>query len=358
MTDRTVLDAASDSWPLIVQVRRGSQHDGPGIRSVVFFKGCHLRCGFCQNPEAQAPWQEIASQAARCVRCGNCVAACPNGALEPELDARIERSKCERCGACTRVCPAGALTLIGARYTPSALGKLLSRDAAYYHHSGGGVTLSGGECLLYPAYIARLLDSLEVPTPMLPRGVSVAIQTGGEFDFDSACSILRRVDYVQFDLKFADPAEHLAHTGHSNERIIRNLHRLLELDATKVEVRVPLIPGITTTDDNFRGLARVLHRAEVAQVSLLPYNPMGPASAHALGRTEPQLPATFLSLAEHSALVSRFQAILAESGSARLTAQSYLSLSGPGRCVNRSADRSRPASEEKSGTDRSRSHRP
>jgi pyruvate formate lyase activating enzyme len=160
---------------------------------------------------------------------------------------------------------------------------------------------------------------------MLPEGVSVAIQTGGEFDFDSAHSILRRVDCVQFDLKFADPAEHLAHTGRSNERIIRNLHRLLELDATKVEVRIPLIPGITTTDDNFRGLARILHQAAISQVSVLPYNPVGPASAHSLGRTRPQLHTTFLSLEEHSALVTRFRAILAESSATRPTAQSFQS---------------------------------
>jgi pyruvate formate lyase activating enzyme len=242
--------------------------------------------------------------------------------------------------------------LVGFRYALIEFAKLLLRDAAYYHHSGGGVILSGGECLLYSAYIAELLDLLERPTPVLPRGVSVALQTGGEFDFDSACSVLRRVDRVQFDLKFADPAEHLAHTGRRNERIVHNLHRLLELDATKVEVRIPLIPGITTTDDNFRGLARILHEATVSRVSLLPYNPVGPASVESLGRARPQLPATFLSLAEHSALVARFRAILSEFGAARTTARSSLSRSAPGRCVNHNADQNRPALEEKSETDR------
>jgi pyruvate formate lyase activating enzyme len=299
--------------PLIVEVRRGSQHDGPGLRSVVFFKGCHLRCSFCQNPETQSPGHEIASQGARCVRCGSCLHACPNGAIEPGLDARLRRDQCQCCGACTRVCPSGALRFVGYSLLPPALAEILLRDAAYYHRSGGGVTLSGGECLLYPEYLADLIGHLKIPTTLLPNGASVAIQTGGEFPFEPALAVLGRVELVQFDLKFADPNLCLAHTGRDNQRILDNLERLLELDGPRVQIRVPLIPGVTATEENFCGLACLLRKLAVHEATLLPYNPLGLDSAHALGRDAPRLPARFTSPEEHERMVQLFNAILGES---------------------------------------------
>ncbi|TMQ20459.1 MAG: 4Fe-4S cluster-binding domain-containing protein [Deltaproteobacteria bacterium] len=130
--------------PLVVDIKRHSLEDGPGIRSVVFFKGCSLRCCFCQNPETQAPYPEIVVAVDRCLRCGLCVAACPLGAVDLQRPGIVDRARCDRCAVCAEVCPNRTLRRIGVSYTPEALAEVLLRDRHFYAHSGGGITLSGG----------------------------------------------------------------------------------------------------------------------------------------------------------------------------------------------------------------------
>ncbi len=294
--------------PLIVGVKRHSLEDGPGIRSVVFFKGCPLRCVFCQNPETQDPRAEIAFSAAACVGCGACVEACPAGAIDPESPLRVRRRRCDRCGACARACPGGALSLVGAYYSPDALAEILLRDVHFYRHSGGGVTLSGGECTLYPDYLQALMRVLK------ENGVSVVLETCGDFDWAVfEAKVLPYVDLIYYDFKFVDPRRHRAYTGKSNRRILRNFRRLVARRAD-VRPRVAVVPGVTAAAENLAGIVGFLREAGAAEVSLLPYNPLGFDMSEKLGKDRPDLPARFMNAEEEREVGELMRRILNAQG--------------------------------------------
>ncbi|MEN6440097.1 MAG: glycyl-radical enzyme activating protein [Syntrophobacter sp.] len=297
--------------PLIVDIKRHSLEDGPGIRSVVFLKGCPLRCVFCHSPETQSPNREIAIYADKCLECGACVEACPNAAITLDPSIGIDRKQCAGCGNCARACPTGALRHIGTYYPPEELVAILLRDMPYYRHSGGGVTFSGGECTLYPDYLEACLRLLKW------HGIHVAIQTSGYFDYHGVkhC-VLPYVDIVYFDVKFSDPAPHAKYTGRSNGKILRNLRTLIqearEHPGISVRPRVPLIPGMTATQDNLSAIARLLFFLGARNIQLLPYNPMGLEMAERLGRPKPplSLPDRFMLPEEETAINGNFSRTL------------------------------------------------
>jgi len=292
--------------PLIVDIGRGSREDGPGIRSVVFFKGCLLRCVFCQSPEAQELDAEIAFHASRCAHCGACAEACEVAAIALTRPHRIQRDRCVGCGACAEACVWGALRRIGQYRSPQSLVEELLRDLPYYQSSGGGVTLSGGEPALHPEYVEALLRLLKA------SGVHVAVETGGCFDYGAFRSrILPYVDLVYFDLKFVDPELNRRYTGRGNRRIVRNLQRLLQERRDVVQVRTPLVPGITDTCENLSGIAELLRHLGARTVELLPYNPLGAGMYEALGRRPPALPDHFQTPAELERVCGIFRDILA-----------------------------------------------
>ncbi len=292
-------------FPLVVNVRRYSLEDGPGIRSVVFFKGCPLRCTFCQNPEAQSPDVEIAYSPLKCIGCGHCAEACPCGAVTVDAPGCILRDQCRRCGACTEACPTGALRRIGTPYPPEALAEMLLRDFSYYKHSGGGVTLSGGEATLYTNYVERLLQLLK------SEGVHLLLETCGHFRYETfRHQLLPYLDTVYFDIKFADAQLHRRHTGKPNERILDNLRRLLAEPSVDVLPRVPLIPGITATQENLSGIVDLLCDAGASCVHLLPYNPMGLDMFEALGRSRPSVSDSFMKPEDLEHLHKEFRQIL------------------------------------------------
>ena len=261
--------------PYIVAVKRHSLEDGPGIRSVVFFKGCPLRCVFCQNPETQDPRPEIAFYEERCIRCGQCAAACPRV---------LEEEQCRACYKCVQVCPGGALVSIGRQYSREDLVELLLRDEDYYRRSGGGVTFSGGECTMFPAYVGAVAVALKA------RGVHLAVETCGEFSASLFCErLLPFFDLIYFDLKLADPREHQACTGRDNSRIFDNLALLARLAAERLRVRIPVVPGVTLSEGNFVGLIRRLRSFGLHGAILLPYNPLGLQMAQRLQRDQPRV---------------------------------------------------------------------
>ncbi len=295
--------------PLIVDVKRGSREDGPGMRSVVFFKGCPLRCVFCHNPEAQQTAPEILYCSERCIHCESCVQACPQAAIDLRSPSRVDRNCCNLCGRCDDVCPAGALRIVGKYWPVDRLVELLLRDMAFYRHSGGGVTLSGGECTLFPDYVETLLQRLR------ENGVHVALETCGYFRFEEfARKILPYLDLILFDLKLMDPGESLHYLGQPNSTILANFRTLLAQGRVAVWPRVPLIPGVTDTAANLARIVSFLSEVGASQVSVLPYNPLGLATYAALGRPAPQLPASFTKPEQEREVVNLLRNLIARHG--------------------------------------------
>jgi pyruvate formate lyase activating enzyme len=258
--------------PLVVQIKRHSLEDGPGIRSVVFFKGCPLRCRFCQNPETQSCEAQIAFEPARCVRCRACVDACPRAALtEAGGRVRFDPSRCERCEICVQVCPSGALRRIGRPYAIEALGEVLLRDRSYYLHSGGGVTFSGGEATLFPTYVGELARRLK------SAGTHLCLQTCGYFPYDDiARTLLPSIDLILFDVKLADPKRHAEITGVDNALVWENLARLSRFPGLRVHPRIPVIAGMTADEENLTSLRERVLALGLPMPILLPENPFRP----------------------------------------------------------------------------------
>jgi len=296
-----------NNFPLIVDIKRHSLEDGPGIRSVVFFKGCPLRCIFCHNPETQDPEVEIAFSVKECINCGRCADTCPQKAIDLELPGHIHRERCIRCGKCVSVCPGNGLRCIGSYYPAETITEILLRDFPFYRHSGGGVTLSGGEPTLYPDYLELLLKGLKA------KGIHLVLETSGYFDYETfRQKILPYIDLIYYDIKIADPEVHRRYTGKSNHRILNNLNRLLQERGVEVHPRIPLIPGITATRENLQAIVDLLCDTGAENVSLLPYNPMGVEMAVSLGRSKSPLPERFMKQKEEREVYNVFKKILKE----------------------------------------------
>ena len=274
--------------------------DGSGIRSVVFFKGCPLRCVFCQNPETQSRGAEIAFSGRECIRCGTCAKACSQGAIDLDFPGHIRRDRCIRCGACAAACPGKGLRGIGRYLSPEELTELLLRDLPFYRHSGGGVTLSGGEATLYPDYLDSLLALLK------RSRVHVALQTCGYFDYAPfARQVLPYLDVIYYDIKIADPRAHRMHTGMDNQVILENFRWLVDEDRVPVHARIPLVPGVTDGWENLAAIMEFLLGAGARDVELLSYNPLGTEMAACLGRPLPHLSPTFMNPEEEKKVYER-----------------------------------------------------
>jgi len=267
--------------PWIVDVRRNALDDGPGIRSVVFFKGCPLRCVWCQNPETLSPRPELQRLPERCTACGACVSACPHNVARPAtVDQDCERCRC--CGACVEVCGAAARRIAGVRWDLDELTSLLLRDEPFYRHSGGGVTLSGGEPTLFPGFSGALAAALH------GREVHVLLQPCGHFGWSAfEQHLLTHLSAVYFDLKLADDGDHRRHAGRGVRRIHDNLRRLAAVDDLDLLPRVPLVPGITDAPANLEALAALMIDVGLGRVALMPYNPLWVPKRRALGLETP-----------------------------------------------------------------------
>lgn len=251
----------------VFDVQRFCVHDGPGIRTVVFLKGCSLRCCWCQNPESIEARPQIAFFADRCLDCLACVHACRNGAANPQAP-RIDRSHCQACGACTEACPSEALRLVGTRLSPEALLPRIEADRPYFETSGGGVTLSGGEPLTQAHAAASLLALCR------DADIHTAVETSGAVPWTAFERALPHSDLFLFDLKAAGDELHAELTGSPAQRIIANAERLLEAGA-EVLFRMPVVPGLNDGEACLEAMAQLLHRLGRPELTLLRYHRAG-----------------------------------------------------------------------------------
>jgi pyruvate formate lyase activating enzyme len=253
---------------VIFDVQRFSIHDGPGIRTVVFFKGCALACIWCQNPEGRRHAPELSYHADRCIAgCTLCVPACPEHALLDRMEARVRWDACTHCGACVKVCPSNALVMVGEHWTAQRLLQEVLADQPFYRSSGGGVTLSGGEPVLHAKFLHEFLPLAK------QAGLHVTLETSGEYPFRLLESLLPHLDLILFDVKAGGGARHLALVGHDERPILANLEQLLRHpQCPSVEVRMPVIPGLNDVDDSIAQLAENLRAIGVSSLTLLPYN--------------------------------------------------------------------------------------
>jgi len=229
----------------IFDIKRFSLHDGPGIRTTVFLKGCPLSCVWCHNPESQSTEPVLLRRPELCVRCWRCAAACPQGALRAGAEQARARdgARCVACGACAEACPSEALTRVGRAVEARALIEEVARDRLFFDETGGGVTFSGGEPLAQPEFLMEALSLCR------QEGVHSAVDTSGFAPRQVAREVAALADLVLYDLKLLDPVAHRRYTGASNEEILGNL-RALAAEGRRLEIRMPMIPGITDTAEN------------------------------------------------------------------------------------------------------------
>lgn len=261
---------------LVLDIDRFSTHDGPGIRMVVFTKGCPLGCAWCHSPESQGNAPELVYQQARCRACMQCVPACPEEAIAPLEDGtgiRIDRARCVRCFACVKACRPHALRSAGGLRTVADIAEIARRDRHFYAESGGGVTVSGGEPLMQAAFVLALMRALRA----IP--VHTALETSGCGDGDALLEIARNTDLIYYDVKLLDEEKHRQYTGVSNALIVSNLRALAADEAVRgrVCVRTPCIPGVNDSPEDIRAIARWVRSLGIAHMEALPYNAMAGA---------------------------------------------------------------------------------
>ncbi|MDX9762502.1 MAG: glycyl-radical enzyme activating protein [Desulfomonilia bacterium] len=277
-TSRTENDKA-----LIFEVKGNSLDDGPGIRTVVFFKGCPLNCLWCHNPESKKALPEISFDPEKCVGCDSCLAVCPEGALDRGNPLFVDRTRCTLCMECARVCPGTALSPVGGYMSMAEVMAEIEKDLPFFQASGGGVTLSGGEPTLFMEFASRLLKRIK------QKKVHTLLETCGFFDWSRFMELLYpHLDAIYYDLKLFDPGEHRRFCGVSNETILQNFAKLSAAcarDNREILPRIPLVPGITATRENLGAFARFLKDLNVLKVALLPYNPLWISKLPVLGQT-------------------------------------------------------------------------
>ncbi|MFO7948699.1 MAG: glycyl-radical enzyme activating protein [Armatimonadota bacterium] len=266
------------STGLITDIKKFAVHDGPGIRTTVFLKGCPLRCLWCHNPETQAADPVIVYYSHNCIGCGTCLDVCPNDALSMgEEGIEIDRSRCEVCGACVEACPANALEKIGREVTVEEVMAEVEKDRPFYETSGGGMTVSGGEPLQQIEFTRELLQAAQ------DAGIHTCLDTCGYAPWGCYEQVIDVTDLVLFDLKSCDPSGHRRGTGRSNSLILENLTAMTQ-NGLHVTVRTPVIPGFNDTTGAITAIAGFLKQLDtIPPLELLPFHQMGQAKFERLG---------------------------------------------------------------------------
>ena len=254
----------------IFDIERNSYVDGPGIRTTVFFKGCNLRCAWCHNPESQSPKPQMMFYKNKCTGCGKCKEKCPH-----------VLKKCDLCGKCTIYCPHDAREICGKECTVDEVLKEILKDKTFYDNSGGGVTFSGGECMLQIDFLEEILKECK------KNGIHTTVDTAGHVLFEYFERILRFTDLFLYDIKCFDSEKHRRHTGTGNGLVLENLKKLLATDAI-IWIRIPVIPTVNDTAEEMQKIKEyICYCGRPEKIELLPYHAMGEHKYTAIGKEVP-----------------------------------------------------------------------
>lgn len=267
---------------LIFDIKRYAINDGPGIRVVVFFKGCNLRCAWCHNPEGITAGIERMYAPARCISCGTCVAVCPEQAITLTAHGIVTDSTlCTLCGRCAEACPTKAIEMSGTPVTIPEIVDIIEKERPFFDQSGGGVTFSGGEPLIHSGMLIALLDACG------QRGIHRVVDTAGHINTEILLEVARRTDLFLYDLKMMDAALHEEWTGVRNEKILHNL-RILAESGARIIIRIPLVGGVNDTVENIGETAKFIAglAMDSKEVHLLPYHSVAQNKYLKLGRPE------------------------------------------------------------------------
>ena len=254
----------------ITNIQKFSVHDGQGIRTNVFLKGCCLKCKWCANPEGISGCRELLCQKRKCLLCQKCTEACPNHALHMTGNGiEIDRTRCQKCGICLKVCPGTALEISGKPMTTDEVFKVINEDKVFYQTSGGGVTFSGGEPMLHPAFVG------EVAARCKAEGYSVAAETCGFFHLEEVLPIIDLFDMLLFDIKIIDDEKHQFYCGESNQVIHHNFNVLI--DKVPITARIPIIPTVNDTPEDIDDFCRFFsnYKGRLKTIHILPYHTLG-----------------------------------------------------------------------------------
>ncbi|QPM69010.1 glycyl-radical enzyme activating protein [Atribacter laminatus] len=267
---------------LVSEIQRYSVHDGPGIRTVVFLKGCPLTCPWCCNPELKNPLPVIGYHIGKCIGCHSCVSACPEKAIKIDTNGiYLDRNRCNACGFCVESCPSGALRLHGKIMSVEEVIKVVSRDRLFYNNSGGGVTISGGEPFFQADFLITLLSTFK------QYSINTAIETTGYVQWPIMNKALRYLDFLLFDFKIFNREKHLQVLGVDNEIIKQNLIRSSK-KGIPILARIPIIPGFTDDSENINQIGQFLTTINnIQSVHILPYHRIGLSKYRQIG--EPYL---------------------------------------------------------------------
>lgn len=251
---------------VITNIQRYAVHDGPGIRTTVFFKGCPLKCMWCHNPETQSYEIGIMYDQNKCSRCGTCEKKCPEGAITVHNEKIFtDMNKCKCCGSCADFCINAAREIVGKEYSLQELIREIEKDRVFYEQSGGGITLSGGEPMVNIDFVEKLINICD------EKGISVVVDTCGNVPYENFIRVKDKVNRFLYDLKLADSKRHKKYTGVDNTLILENLRRLSN-DGADINLRIPLIEGVNADEENIKQTIDIVKELNVHNVNLLPYH--------------------------------------------------------------------------------------